>query len=290
MIKSLKKKYPYIDLFKTGILLNALLTAWVGFYLSSHQLGNVDFRLFLYLLIGLTPLFAGSAALNHFFEIDVDSKMDRTKNRPLPSNRIQPKNALVVSLVLIVSGGVIIYLTMPWPCFIASVLVVVCYNFIYTPMKRLTWLNTYFGAIPGALPPLCGWLAVQPLTQDAMIIFFVFYFWQLPHFFSIAWQYKDAYTNSGLRMISRNDDYGYRTRFHTIATTGMLIIATLVPYFYHFFGDVYVWGIVVINSAFLWSVLKFFREPSQSRAKFVMFASIIYQPILILFMFLDKAL
>lgn len=289
-LKELKIKYPYIDLFKIGILVNALFTAWIGYY-SACVTSGIDFNYsaFIYLICGLIPLFAGSAALNHYFEIEIDSKMERTKHRPLPMKKIESKHALAVSSGLILFGLGFIFFTLPILCFSSALSLVVLYNFIYTPLKQITWLNTYIGAIPGALPPLCGWLAISSFSHVAFLVFLVFYFWQLPHFFSIAWLYKEAYQDGGLKMLSCIDDDGRKTKYHVFLNTILLYISTVLLWIVSSFGLLYIGGVFVINVYFFILVLSFLKDTSKIKAKKVMLGSIIYQPILILLMGLDMA-
>jgi heme o synthase len=287
-LKQFKEKNPFLDLFKCGILINALFTAGIGFYVSSiTYTQSVDVDHFIKLILSLIPLFAGSAALNHYFEIDVDSKMERTRHRPLPSKKIKPSTALIMSVFLILIGLISLYLLMPFVCFISAVALVALYNFIYTPLKKVTWINTYIGAIPGAIPPLCGWLSVQAINKEALALFFIFYFWQLPHFFAIAWQYKESYLNGGLKMLSGEDESGSRTKFHILMNTLFLFLSTGIAFKFQLFGVIYLWGVIALSCFFFWFVILFLKNATQKKAKHVMLASIVYQPLLILIMALD---
>src|SRR5437899_1223393 len=208
----------YSDLFKARLTLLVLLTTLVGFYLGSR--GRVDYLLMLHTVVGTALVAAGAAALNQLLERDYDAKMRRTRNRPLPSGRMQPQSVLIIGGAC--AGGGMIYLAFAVNLLtsVIGAVTLVSYLFVYTPLKRRTWLNTAIGAVPGALPPLMGWTAARgELSGEGWALFAILAFWQLPHFLAIAWMYREDYARAGFKMLPVIDPTGQRTGRQTIWNT-----------------------------------------------------------------------
>ena len=265
----------------------SLITLSVGYVLGRSGFA-FDKPLYLATLIGMSFVAAGSAALNHILEIKIDSKMERTKDRPLPSKKLSLTTALILTLLSFIIGfGIIVYYSTPLVLILAISLVVL-YDFIYTPLKRITTLNTYVGGIPGALPPLCGWAAAQnSLPLDAWILFAIFFFWQLPHFFAIAYMYRVDYANAGLKMAAEKDDDGRVTSQLMIVFMACLFGASLLPLYTQLLGWIYAIGMLSATIIYVRPIITFTNVKNHQNAKKVLLASIIYQPILIIFMVLD---
>ncbi len=200
----------FADLVKARLTLLVLLTTLVGFYLGWR--GAMNYFLMFHTLLGTALVAGGAAALNQLLEREYDAKMRRTASRPLPSGRMQPVTVAVLGGAMSVAG--LIYLAVlvnPLTSVIGAV-TSVSYLFIYTPLKRVTWTNTLVGAIPGALPPLMGWTAARnELGGEGWALFAILAFWQLPHFFAIAWMYRDEYAKAGFVMLPNIDPDGSRT-------------------------------------------------------------------------------
>jgi protoheme IX farnesyltransferase len=165
----------------------------------------------------------------------------------------------------------------------------VSYLFIYTPLKRVTWLNTAIGAVPGALPPLMGWTAARgELSSEGWALFAILFFWQLPHFFAIAWIYKDEYAKAGFKMLPGIDPDGRRTAQQAVSNTLALLAVSLFPFVFKMAGTLYLAGALVLGTGFLWGAIQFSRQLTPARARQLFFASIIYLPLLLALMVWDK--
>ena len=174
---------------------------------------------------------AGAAALNQLLESEYDAKMRRTQDRPLPSGRLQPATVAIFGGVSSVAGLVYLALGVNLLTSVLGAVTLVSYLFIYTPLKRVTWLNTAIGAIPGAFPPLMGWTAARgELSGEGWALFAILAFWQIPHFFAIAWIYRDEYAKAGFVMLPNVDASGRRTAQQTVSHALALLIASLAPF------------------------------------------------------------
>jgi len=173
-------------------------------------------------------------------------------------------------------------------CVIGAVSLV-SYLFIYTPLKRLTWLNTAVGAIPGGLPPLMGWAAARgELDGGGWALFAILAFWQMPHFFAIAWIYRDEYAKAGFQMLPNVDPDGRRTATQSVSHALGLLTVSLCPFLFRLAGLWYLVGAIILGSIFLWCAIRFSRELSLTRARQLFFASIVYLPLLLVLLVLDK--
>jgi len=161
--------------------------------------------------------------------------------------------------------------------------------FLYTPLKRVTTLNTAIGAVPGALPPLMGWTAARgEINVEGWSLFAILFFWQLPHFLAIAWMYRDDYAKAGFAMLPVFDSDGQRTAGQTVSHTLGLLPISLCPFLLKLAGVVYLAGALVLGLAFLWQAVQFSRELTAQRARQLFYASILYLPLLLGLMVLDK--
>ncbi|MEE9189755.1 MAG: heme o synthase, partial [Candidatus Neomarinimicrobiota bacterium] len=199
----------YIDLTKPRIIVMILVTTAFSFYLAAH--GFQPYNLLAAVLIGTALLKGGAATLNHYLERDADSLMERTRSRPLPAGIIPPQNALSFGLILILFGVIILLLYVNLLTAFLGLLSVFLYVLVYTPAKRITWINTTIGAIPGALPAMGGWAAATgTLDWGAWIMFGIIFFWQHPHFYAIATMCREDYNKAGFKMLPVIDIDGTR--------------------------------------------------------------------------------
>jgi protoheme IX farnesyltransferase len=275
------------DLAKARLTTLVLLTTLVGFYVGRR--GPMDFGLMFHTLFGTALLAAGAAALNQLLEREYDAKMRRTASRPLPSGRLQPVTVMLFGGVCAVTGLVYLALLVNLLATAIGAVSLISYLFIYTPLKRLTWLNTAVGAVPGALPPLMGWAAARgELSGGGWALFTILAFWQLPHFYAIAWIYRDEYAKAGFQMLPNVDPDGSRTAQHTVNHTLALLPVSLGPFLFHLAGPVYLTGAIVLGAGFFWCALRFARELSVGRARQLFFASIVYLPLLLALLVFDK--
>lgn len=277
----------FFDLVKVRLTTLVLLTTAVGFYLGWH--GAMNWLLFFNTLAGTGLVAAGASALNQWLERDYDAKMLRTQDRPLPSGRMQPATVVIFGGVTSVVGLIYLALGVNMLTSVLGAMTLISYVFIYTPLKRVTWLNTLIGAIPGALPPLMGWTAARnELSGEGWALFAILAFWQLPHFFAIAWIYRDQYAKAGFVMLPNVDAEGKQTGQQTVSNALALLIVSLCPFLFKMTGTVYLVGAVLLGMGFLFCAVQFSRQLTLSRARQLFLASIIYLPLLLALMVFDK--
>jgi protoheme IX farnesyltransferase len=277
----------FADLIKARLTTLVLLTTLVGFYLGWS--GAMNYLLMFHALFGTALVASGAAALNQLLEREHDAKMRRTASRPLPSGRLQPAAVAIFGGITSVAGLVYLAVAVNPLTSVLGAVTLVSYLFIYTPLKRVTWTNTLVGAIPGALPPLMGWTAARnELGGEGWALFAILAFWQLPHFFAIAWMYRDDYAKAGFVMLPNIDADGSRTAQQSVSNTIALIFASLCPFVLGMSGRIYLVAALVLGAGFLLCAIQFSRQMNLPRAKQLFFASIIYLPLLLGAMVWDK--
>jgi heme o synthase len=280
-------KAVFSDLVKARLTTLVLLTTAVGFYIG--EIGAINWFLFFNTLAATGLVAMGASALNQLLEREHDAKMRRTQDRPLPSGRLQPTTVAIFGGVSSVAGLVYLALAVNLLTSVLGAITLISYLFIYTPLKRVTWLNTAIGAIPGALPPLMGWTAARgELSGEGWALFAILAFWQLPHFFAIAWMYRDEYAKAGFVMLPNVDADGKRTGQQTVSHTFALLIASLCPFVFKMSGMIYLVGAILLGAGFLFCAIKFSRQLTLQRARQLFLASIIYLPLLLALMVWDK--
>lgn len=283
------KAFPAMlaDLVKARLSGLVVLTTAAGFYLGSSA--SVDWVRAVHTLVGTGLLAAGAAALNQYLERDTDARMERTRERPLPAGRVTPTAALVF-------GGACSMLGLAWLVWWTTLaaaalggLTLALYLGVYTPLKRVSTLNTIVGAVPGALPPLIGWAAASgEAAPGGWALFALQFFWQVPHFLAIAWLYRDDYARAGLKMLPVVDPTGERTGLQTISHTLGLLTASLVPVALGMAGVVYLAGALVLGGAMLVRAVLFARRLDGASARGLFLASILYLPAVLGLMVLDR--
>ena len=254
----------FADLVKARLTMLVLLTTLVGFYVGWR--GPMNFVLMLNTLAATALVAAGAAALNQLLEREYDAKMRRTQNRPLPAGRLQPTTVMLFGGVCAVTGLVYLALTVNLLTCVIGAVTLISYLFIYTPLKRVTWLNTAVGAVPGALPPLMGWTAARgELSGEGWALFAIVAFWQIPHFMAIAWMYRDEYARAGFKMLPVVDSDGHRTGRQAVSHTLALLLVSLCPFAFKVAGPVYLTGALVLGAVFLWCAMQFSRQLTLAR-------------------------
>lgn len=277
----------YSELFKARLTFLVLLTTVVGFYLGFR--GAVDYVLMMQTLLGTALVASGASALNQLLEIKYDARMRRTQDRPLPSGRLQPQTVMLVGIGCALAGLAYLALTVNYLTSLLAAASLLSYVFVYTPLKRVTWLNTAIGAIPGGLPPLLGWTAARgEMSREGWALFAILAFWQLPHFLAIAWMYRDEYAKAGFKMLPLIDPDGHRTGRQAVSHTLGLLPISLTPFLFKLTGPVYLVGALVLGLAFLWYAIQFSRHLTLPRARQLFFFSILYLPLLLVLMVFDK--
>ena len=281
---------------KPRITMLVLVTAYLGYYLGLRSQGShmatVDSWLILfYLILGTWATSAGAAVLNQVIERRHDAKMTRTKNRPIVIGKIGPMNALIFGAFLSFGGCVLLYyLINPLTAFI-SVATILLYILIYTPSKRISTWNTIIGSIPGALPPVGGWVAATgSLAPPAWILFGILFCWQMPHFLAIAIIYAADYEKGGFKMLPTIYPESKRTSYVILFFTVALLITSLGLYILKVGGIVYAVGAALLGVAFFMVALKVIMESNKKNARRLMLASIIYLPLLLIIILIERIL
>ena len=277
----------YLELTKPRLNMLVLITTLAGFYLGSGDDFHA-FRLF-NTLLGTALVAAGASALNQFAEREADAKMPRTQGRPLPAGRLQPYEALWFGVVTSLIGSAYLAITVNLPCALLAGLTWYIYLCVYTPLKTHTPWNTAVGAIPGALPPVIGWAAARnQLSLEAAVLFGILFLWQFPHFLAIAWMYRDDYARGGFKMLPLFDPTGIRTGRYMTVLTVLLVAVSLLPTLLGLTGWVYFTGALLLGLAFLAFSLCCTIFGVNNHARRLFFASIIYLPLLLALMTLNK--
>jgi len=277
----------FSDLVKARLTTLVLLTTAVGFYIGWR--GAMNWFYFFNTLAATGLVAAGASALNQWLERDYDAKMRRTQSRPLPAGLLQPATVAIFGGAISVGGLIYLALAVNLLTSVLGAITLISYLFIYTPLKRVTWLNTLVGAIPGGLPPLMGWTAARnDLSGEGWALFAILAFWQLPHFFAIAWMYRDEYAKAGFKMLSGEDADGRRTAEQSVSNALALFIVSLCPFLFKMAGTVYLVGAILLGAGFLLCAIQFSRQLTLPRARQLFLASIIYLPLLLTLMVFDK--
>lgn len=277
----------YVTLTKPELTFLSVVTALGGFYLGAA--GSISVATMLHTLFGTLLVGGGAGALNQFIEREYDAMMRRTENRPLPSGRLTPSEVVLFGTLLSVAGIIELSLFSNMLSGFLAVVTLVTYLFLYTPLKRITWVSTIVGGIPGALPPMIGWTAARgEITAEAWILFGILFFWQMPHFFSLAWMYRKDYERAGYPMLPVLDADGSQTGMQILFFCLGLIPISLLLTIYGGLGLVYFVGAFLCGGIFLYFGVQLLRTKSHVAARRMFFASLLYLPALLAFMVIDK--
>lgn len=277
----------YLELTKPRIVTMVLVTSAMGFYLGGK--GEGDIVTLIWLLAGTALTCGGSAALNNYLERDADALMHRTRNRALVTGTIDPEYAKLFGITLSLVGTVMLVVHVNLLSGFLALLTVFLYVFLYTPLKRTTPLNTVIGAIPGALPPMGGWAAATgSIGIGGWILFLIMFVWQHPHFFAIAWMYKDDYKDGGFKMLPVVDPTGESTFRAIMYTTIALIPVSFLPTLFGLSGYVYLSGAMILGLYMLCYGVKLSRSGTILDARKLLRASIVYLPVLLILIIGDK--
>ncbi len=278
---------------KPRITLLVLVTAYLGYYLGLRSMGSTgmdvhSFILLGHLLVGTFLSSSGAAVLNQYQERHYDKLMDRTRYRPLPQGVISPLNALLFGLFLSILGVVyLVFFTHPLTGWI-SLATILFYTLIYTPSKRLTVWNTLIGSIPGALPPVGGWVAATGnLSAPAWILFGILFCWQIPHFLSIAILYARDYDKGGFKMLPTVYPNTRHTRYHILFFSIAMLGTSIGLYIIQLAGLFYAVSAAVLGLAFLIVALYNIPFKEGKNARWLLLSSILYLPILLVLILLD---
>ena len=277
----------YYALAKPSIVWLILMSAVMGCYLAAA--GSLFSMPVLHAVLATALLAAGTGALNQWSERDADARMRRTVSRPIPAGRIRPRAALLYAGGLTLAGLAYLLVGVNALCFALGVCTVLTYNFLYTPLKTRTWWSTAVGAFPGAVPPLMGWAAVRDSVElEAWVLYGILFLWQFPHFYAIAWMYREDYGRAGIRMLPVIEASGRSTGRQIVASAALLIPVSMAP---AWLGMVEPWFAVpafLLGTAYLVSGIRLARGRTATSAKELLKASVLYLPVLYLFLLMAK--
>jgi len=277
----------YFELTKPRITSLVVLSALAGFALGSPS--AIDWVRLLHTALGVALLSGGINALNQYWERDLDALMRRTKLRPLPSGRLAARSALLFGgAVSLIAEAYLAWFINPLTAF-WGLIAVASYLFLYTPLKTRTHWCTFVGAFPGALPPLLGWAAARNgVGVEAAALFGIMFLWQFPHFHAIAMMCREDYARAGIRMLPVIEPDGKSTARQIVGYTIALAPVSLLPTFLHISGLIYLAGAMVLGAWFLYASVAAARQPTPEQSRRLLKVSVIYLPLLLGLMTLDR--
>ncbi len=277
----------YWELTKPSVVWLILMSTAVGSYMASS--GSLPLVLIAHTLIGTALLAGGTGALNQWIERDADAKMRRTENRPLPAGRLRSKPAFLFGTFLSVAGTIYLWAAVNPLAALVGFLTLASYLGLYTPLKSRTPISTFVGAFPGAAPPLIGWVAVREgIGIEGWVLFAMLFLWQFPHFYAIAWMYREDYQRAGIRMLPVVEPDGISTGRQVICYSLALIPVSLAPAFLGMAGPVYAAGALVAGIIYLYFGILLARAKTGFQARRLLQASVFYLPLVYVFLVVDK--
>ena len=281
------KLSAYMALTKPDVSFLDLMTTGAGCYMGAR--GPMPWLHMLHVIFGTLMIAAGTAALNHYIERESDRSMRRTASRPLPTGQLTPAEALRFGLALALGGAVDLYFTAGYIACLLGVFTSISYLLAYTPLKKRTVWATFIGAIPGAIPPMIGWTAATgKLDTGAWLLFAILFVWQFPHFHAISWMYREDYARAGILMLPVVDKDGSRTFRQIILYSASLVAVSLLPAIMGFAGVLYFFGALVTCTGLVQVCLWAASAKTNTRAKWLMHATVLHIPILLGLMMYDK--
>jgi protoheme IX farnesyltransferase len=275
------------QLIKARLTTLVLITTAVGFYVGWD--GPMNFGLLAHAIYGTALAAAGASALNQWSEYRFDAIMLRTRSRPIPAGHLLPSAALIAGTLLAIAGVAYLAVAVNFLSALLAAITVALYIFAYTPLKKISTTNTLVGAIPGAIPPMIGWTAARgTLDAGGWSLFVILFFWQLPHFFALAWMYRADYARAGFRMMSNDDESGARSSSQSVLFCIMLLVVAGLPGYIGLATTIYVPIALALSGWFVAMAMRFHgkRTPQAARALFL--TSIIYLPLLLATLVLTK--
>src|SRR5580658_1940228 len=277
----------YIALTKPRITWLILMSTGVGYFFGARN--GWHLLTLIHTIIGTGLIASGTAALNQWYEREADAKMRRTQDRPLPAGRLDAWKALVFAIAISVAGFAELWFGANPLSAVLGLFTLLCYLFVYTPLKQRSPHSTTIGSIPGAMPPLIGFAAASgTLTWDAWVLFAILFLWQFPHFYAIAWMYKEDYARAGIRMLPVVEPDGKSTARRILLYSIALIPISLMPKFFAMAGNVYLYGALALGLVFVYYGLRIRTDRTRQQARRVLLASVIYLPALFSLMLFDR--
>lgn len=270
---------------RMGLL--AAIIALAGYYMGAK--GPVSALGMLHVFFGTWIVSAGAFLLNMYMERDIDALMKRTANRPLAARRLSPTPVFFAGILVSLIGVGYLWLATNLLAAAAGAVAMAGYVFVYTPLKRVTTLNTIVGSFPGAMPPIIGWAAAaNEISAGAIVMFMILFLWQVPHFLALAWMYRDDYKDAGFAMISGNDPEGIFTTRQNLIYGIAYILVSLLPSFFGLAGMWYLATAAISGAYFIWLCLRWFGHRERKNAVQVFVATLFHAPLLYIVMVLDK--
>jgi protoheme IX farnesyltransferase len=277
----------FYELTKPRMNFLVVVTTMVGYFMAAH--GPADWLRVVYTLVGTALTAAGASVFNQYIERTLDARMRRTANRPMPGGRVKPADAFLFGLALSLVGVGVLALFVNLLTATLGAVTLLLYVFVYTPAKRTTSLCTIIGAVPGAIPPVMGFTAVQgTITPQALSLFAILFFWQMPHFLAIAILYRDDYARGGFRMLPVVDKEMAMTGRQIILYSLSLVTISLMPALLNMAGVIYFAAALMLGIAFSGFGFVCARSKTRGDARQLFLASIVYLPALLAAMMIDK--
>ena len=278
--------HDYTVLSKARLSGLVMVTVAAGYFIGSPGMPNLV--VLAATMIGVSLVAAGTSAFNQYIERDKDARMDRTRNRPLPSGRMSPPHAFGFAVITTIVGLLIVLLGVNLLAAVLTAVTSAIYVLIYTPLKTRTTLNTLVGAIPGALPPMIGWVAATGgINLHAFVLFAILFVWQLPHFWSIAWIYREDYKRGGMRMLSVEDPDGSMLARQIVLWCVALMVTSFLPVLVGMAGRTYAIGAIALGFGFLAAGIVNHVKQTRESTRGVFFASLLYLPLLLGVLLID---
>ncbi len=276
----------YLELTKPRITWLIVMSTAIGFYFG--HTGSWAIWPVLNTLLGTAFIASGTAALNQWYERDTDRHMRRTQLRPIPAGRLKPNRALWFGILLAAVGALELGFGVNWLTAALGVATLTTYLLIYTPLKQKTWWSTTIGAFPGAMPPLIGFAgAAGKLTSEAWVLGAILFLWQFPHFYAIAWMYREDYSRAGIQMLPVVEPDGESTARQILLYSVLLIPISLLPKWMGMTGTIYLIGAIGLGLWFLYSGIQVSLDRTKAKARKVLLTSVVYLPVLYALMVLD---
>jgi len=296
--RTLMLAQDYAELFKARVTSLIVMTAWCGYYFGALRSGTSSLSWgMLHALLGIGLVAGGTAGLNECIEHEEDALMHRTERRPIPAKRMGIRHATIASILATCVGIVYLALASHLITGLLALATSASYLGLYTPLKKVSPLCTFVGAFPGAMPGVLGWTAARGrLDWEALVLFAIVFFWQFPHFHSIAWLYREDYERAQIRMLPVVHADGRSTVRAIVLYSLGLIPVSMAPTFMHMTGRIYFIAALLLGIGFLWTGLRLGRmglaasaPRSKAPARHVLIASVFYLPILFAVMMLNAA-
>ncbi len=277
----------YLALTKPRVVTMVLVTTAVGWHLGTT--GAANGALLFHTLFGTALAAGGTMALNQYMERDLDRQMQRTRLRPLPDGRLRPAEALLLGLTLLGAGLAWLEATVNTPAAAITTVIAATYLLLYTPLKSVTSLCSLVGAVPGALPPVAGWAAARgEIGPEASVLFAIMYLWQIPHTLAIGRLYRDDYARAGIRVLPVIDRDGTSTAIHSLINCLALLPVALLPTLLGMAGSFYFTTALLLGLWFLWAAVGLARTRSLGDARRLLLVSLVYLPVVLGTMALDR--